>query len=77
MSPAEYVIHIFGGVRKCAREINRSPSSVSKWQAPKERRGCGGNIPSGAQRIILDRAKKLGLDLTADDLINGRKVKKK
>lgn len=77
MTPAEYVISVFQGVRATARALGRSPSSVSKWQKPREMRGCGGNIPGAAQRLILDLARKRGLDITPDDLINGRRTSKR
>jgi len=75
LSPAEYVISQFKGVRKTARAIGRSPGSVSKWQKA-DRDGIIGGIPSGAQHAILDAAKKLKLNITADHLINGYKPKK-
>lgn len=66
MTPAQYVIHIFKGVRATARAVGRTPSSVSKWQKAR--------IPSGAHRKILDVAKERGLDLTSNDLVYGRTV---
>lgn len=77
MNPAEYVIHVFDGVRATARAIGRSPSSVSKWQKPRAERGCNGQIPSAAQLLILKKAKELALDVTPDDLIYGRKISKR
>lgn len=76
-SPAEYVISVFGGVRALGRAIGRSPGSVSRWQRAKSNRGTGGDIPRAAQKLILDQAKKEGLDITANDLIHGRKVTKR
>jgi hypothetical protein len=75
LTPAEHVIQIFGGVRATARALDRSPSCVSKWRAPKDARGCDGGIPRKAQEQILRLAKEQGLDITADDLISGRAVK--
>lgn len=75
LTPAEYVIRKFGGVRKTAFAIGRDPGSVSKWRLPKEKRGTGGLIPGLAQAAILKAAKEKGLDITADDLIHGRTVK--
>jgi len=76
LSPALYVIHVFGGVRKTARAIGRGPSSVSKWKLPREKDGCEGNIPSAAQRKILKVAEEQSLDITPHDLLYGRNVKK-
>lgn len=69
LSPVETVIWAFGGVRKTARAIGKNPTVISHW------RKILGPIPSGSQRIVLEKAKELKLDLTADDLIFGRRVK--
>ena len=77
LTPAEYVVHVFQGVRLTARAIGRSPASVSKWSRPRTEKGADGQIPSAAQRRILEIAKKAGLDITPDDLMFGRKVPKR
>jgi len=77
LSPAEYVIQVFGGVRATARAIGRSPSSISKWQKPRSQGGSDGCVPNAAQRIILEQAKKQGLDITPGDLIYGRNNKRR
>jgi amino-acid N-acetyltransferase len=74
LKPAEYAILVFKGVRKLARAINRDPSSVSRWSKPKSEKGSDGFVPRGAQRLILDSAKAQGLDITPQDLIEGREV---
>lgn len=75
LSPAEYVIHVFRGVRATARAIGRSPSSISKWTSPRDTQGRGGSVPGSVQKTILAKAKELDLDITADDLIFGRDVR--
>jgi hypothetical protein len=75
LKPSEYVVKVFGGVRATARAIGRCPASVSKWSDKRKNRGCDGNIPSRAQRIILDIAKRKKMDITPSDLINGRLIK--
>ena len=76
LSPAEYVIHVFKGVRATARAIGRTPSAVSKWPKPKnvDRQGCDGRVPQKVQARILDEAEKRGLDITLNDLFYGREV---
>lgn len=69
LSPAEYVIKVFGGVRKTAAALGYVPSAISKW-----RWQGGGNIPTVAQELIYDIAREQGLDITAEDLIKGREV---
>jgi hypothetical protein len=75
LNPAQYVVKVFGGVRKTAREIGRSPSSVSKWNKPVAAKGLGGEIPRLSQRAVLHVAKIKKLDITAEDIIFGRDVK--
>lgn len=72
LTPAEYVIQTFGGVRATARAIGRDKSSVSVWRRAKTRKGTGGLIPHKAQPLILQAAKERGLDITPTDLIVGR-----
>lgn len=74
LTPAQYVIRVFKGVRATARALERSPSSVSKWTKPKASRGTDGNIPGTAQRTILQKARELQLDITANDLLFGRDI---
>jgi hypothetical protein len=74
MSPAEYVIHVFKGVRKTARVLGYDPTAISKWRVPKERKGCGGEVPRSAQKKILEKAREMNLDITAEDLIFGREI---
>lgn len=66
ISPAKLVIDTFGGVRAAARALGRSPSSVSRWQ------NGDGLIPSTVQAQIMKLAREQGLDLTSDELIDGR-----
>lgn len=76
MNPAEYVIHVFGGVRSTARLVGRAPATVCAWKRSRTKGGGGGFIPSAAQRTILDIAKKLRLPITPNDLAYGRTIKK-
>lgn len=69
LTPAEYVIHVFKGVRATARAISRAPGSVSKWRK-------NGEVPSAAARRILEVARERNLDITPSDLAYGRLIKK-
>jgi hypothetical protein len=73
LSPAQYVVRVFGGVRKAARAIGRAPGAVSAWKAPKPH-GCDGRVPASAMKCILRAAQAQGLDITERDLIHGRKI---
>lgn len=68
LSPSSYLVYRFGGVRKAAGAIGRDPSTVSRWAK-------SGRVPSSIQRQVLKKAKELRLDITAKDLIFGRKVR--
>lgn len=74
LSPALYVIHIFGGVRATAKAIGRHHGTVIFWKKPKSKGGSDGRVPGCAQRLILAVAKRRRLDITPEDLIFGREV---
>lgn len=71
LTPSKLVILLFGGVRPLARLLNKTQSSVSKWQKSDD-----GDVPGKCHRQILDIAKKRGIELTAEDLVFGRVIKK-
>lgn len=74
LSPAEYVIRVFKGVRATARVLGRSPSSVSKWTKSRANRGTDGQIPRAAMWPLLAKAREMELDLSPNDLLLGREV---
>lgn len=74
LSPAEYVVRKFGGVNATARAIGRTPGVVSRWNKPRSEGGCGGYVPSAAQRLVLKEAKARRLKITPDDLAYGKTV---
>lgn len=72
LTPAELVVARFGGVRKLGRMLHIDPSSISKWIAR------GGKIPNSSRpdgndthQGLLELAKKEGVKLTAEELIQG------
>lgn len=77
LTPAEYVINVFGGVRKSGRALGRTASAISKWTRSDKNGGCGGRIPSRMQEIILQVARIQKLDITPEDLVTGRDVSEK
>jgi hypothetical protein len=74
MTPAQYVIHKFGGVRQLARLLKKSPSAVSRWPKPSSINGRDGRIPYTEQKRILQIARERGIDVTAEDILLGREV---
>ena len=75
LTPAEWVIRVFGNAAIVGRHIGRSRAAVAKWRAPRIRGGCDGFIPRLAGYKILDAARKYRLDITPEDLLVGREVK--
>lgn len=76
LSPAQYVIHVFGTQTALAKAIRRSQGSVNRWVASKYRGGTGGLIPTEAQQAILRAAQRKGLDIQPGDLVVGRTIEK-
>jgi len=64
MTAAERVIKKFGTASKLAKAIKRSRSCISHWKSR------GGNVPAYMQAEIILVAKKLGIKITSDDLVN-------
>lgn len=74
LSPAEYVIKMFGGVRPTSRLFVKSASNISRWQNYCPKTNPKGTIPSKYHRSILEKAAELNIDITPRDLIYGREV---
>lgn len=75
LTPAQYIINQFGGLRAAARALGCSSSSVYRWQHYKNRHGEVGRIPSSMQNIILEKAHEMGLDITPEHLVHGGPAK--
>lgn len=67
LTPARLAAHRFGGGRKLSRLLGGSPYRVGQWIAR------GGDIPNGdgTHRKLLALAKKEGIALSAEEIING------
>jgi len=76
LNPAEYVIHMFDGIRPLARAIKKSPSTICLWRENRSKKNGGqkGRIPSSNHIPILVEARLRGLDITTDDLVYGREI---
>lgn len=72
-TPAAWAIEQFGGVRALASVVGRNPGTISRWTNPDTEAGRKGIIPGPSLATILTAAKKKKLDITAEDLIFGRK----
>ena len=79
LSPLEYVIRAFGGVRATARAVlgdEERANMVSQWRRREKlrKRSTGGQVPAYLHATILIKAREMGKDITAEDLIFGRSV---
>lgn len=74
MSPAQYVVKIFGGVRETARLLNRSPSSVTRWNRYRGTGSTYGQIPIKVRKTILEIAAKKDLPISCENLEFGYPV---
>lgn len=61
--PAAGVVEAFGSMRKLAIVAGVKVSTVSRWCTTADRRGTGGQIPQKYWPIILQAAKKRGIDV--------------
>lgn len=68
LTPAELVIDLFG-IRPLAAELQCSTTSIQRWRASE-----GGKINPHYQPAILDLARRQGVTVSAEELINGRRV---
>lgn len=53
------------GIQATARALAMNPGTVFNWLKK-------GQIPTKKQRLVLEKAKELGVELSAEDLIFGR-----
>lgn len=71
-TPVDRAIDAFGSVDQLANRAEIPAKRIYRWRAPKATGGSDGRIPSDQQGVILAAARKLGLPLTAEDLIDMR-----
>lgn len=73
LSPVQCARRAFGSATKLARAAGLDRGNVYRWARPRIRGGCGGDLPNiDTVRIILIVARRAGVTITADELINGR-----
>lgn len=78
VTPIDYVIHAFSGVRPLARRVKRDPSTISRLRRRRDRDGNVGLIPDRLQRRILlvveQGVAKLRVPITSEHLVNGGEI---
>lgn len=68
LNPAEYTILVFGGSTPIARLLNLDRTAVFKWKTYQ-------GVPRKHHIELLKLAEKRKIDLTAQDLVQGRRIK--
>lgn len=76
VSPIDYVIHHFHGVRPLGRELNVNPSTITRLRKKRDKAGNLGLIPGTLQKKILARAADRKLPITSDNVVNGGEIEK-
>lgn len=55
-----------------ARIVDRDPAAVSRCRRPKNEGGTGGKVPQSWHETLLAEAKRIGKELSTNDIIFGR-----
>lgn len=69
LSPAAYVVHVFGGLAATSAALGRDKSTISRW------RTGNGRIPGPVRPWVLEVARRKNLPITSEDLDYGRNVR--
>ncbi|WP_412058217.1 hypothetical protein [Bartonella sp. DGB2] len=64
------MIRTLGGARAVASLLGIHRTRVYAWMRPVENGGTGGRVPIRHIPILLNEAKKMGIDITADDFLD-------
>jgi hypothetical protein len=72
VSPADYVVEVFGGDSQLAQLLGKTRECVRRWRLDVAKGGLGGRIPTPSQRQIMALARKFKLDITYEDIVEGR-----
>lgn len=74
LTPVQVVIQAFGGVRKTAKALGKTPQCICMWQTPRGKGGTGGLVPAQVQQQILAIALERNLDISPAELVIGREI---
>lgn len=67
-TPASIVIERFGGIRAVAEALSLERTAVQRWTYDKPK-GTGGTVPQKHWAPLMERARQIGIELQADDLL--------
>lgn len=62
-------IEKLGGPKEVAKICEVGASAVTMWFTPEERGGKGGKIPYKRAKMILDHARKLGINWSIEYIV--------
>lgn len=68
LNPAQCTVRAWGSINALARAFDDNVGNTWRWV----KRGL---VPNTKQKVILEKARKEGRDLTAEDLVCGREIK--
>ena len=83
MDPAQTIIDKLGGPTLVAGIVGIHRTRVSSWQRSRETGGTDGRVPQNHIPVLLEYARKHGIELTAEDFLRAsardksRRAKKK
>lgn len=69
LEPAQTIVRKLGGPSVVAGIAGVHRTRVSNWMRPKSAGGTGGVIPFKHVPALIEAAKAMGLDLSADDFL--------
>lgn len=68
ITPVSIVIERFGSIRAVAEALALERTAVQRWTYARPK-GTGGTIPQKHWAPLMERARKAGIELQADDLM--------
>lgn len=69
MEPASTIIKRLGGPSKVAKVVGVHRTRVSNWMRPRSVGGADGTIPFRHVPRLIEHARSVGVDLSADDFL--------
>jgi transposase len=69
MEPATHIIKQFGGVQSVQKITGVHVTRVYNWMRSKDEGGTGGTIPFRHVPKLLNAAREMGVEISADDFL--------
>lgn len=74
MKPASSIIEAFGGPTTVAKIVGVHRTRVSMWKVSKEKGGTGGLIPMKHALVLLEEARRRGVEVAPEDFFEVQKT---